>query len=306
MQKNNNHNKRLYKILDRLPSTIALIAHKKGEIQFCNRYLLRQIHQIESYVGMTIFDFFHLEELNSDDESLFADCRTLQAALKPDGRLFNLEIIDCDADYIILGELAEVNESDLINKMATNTNEISNLSRQLRRKNRELEIANSKISRLMRVDPLTGLYNRRTFSEIYEQNFNGAKRYNHVFSIIMCDIDKFKSINDIYGHDVGDKVLVAFSLIFINDLRTEDTAFRFGGEEFLIILPQTVKSDALLVAEKLRKKFEESEIIEKRPVTASFGVTSWMKEDTKEVILKRVDLALYEAKNNGRNRVIFK
>jgi two-component system cell cycle response regulator len=153
-------------------------------------------------------------------------------------------------------------------------------------------------------DTLTGIYNRRYLEDKLERHVNLAKRYERPLSVIMFDIDFFKHINDTFGHDVGDKVLIATAKAVSENIRDTDIFARYGGEEFVIIAPETTKEDAKTLAEKLRVSIENLHFEEEIHVTCSFGVASLEKPDTKETLLKRVDDALYEAKRTGRNKVV--
>jgi len=153
-------------------------------------------------------------------------------------------------------------------------------------------------------DGLTEACNRRCLEDKLEEYLTLAKRYNRPLSIIMFDIDLFKQINDLYGHDVGDKVLKTIANIVLSNIRATDILARYGGEEFVIISPETTLEDAKALAEKLRKEIENFLFEEGFSITCSFGVTSLNQEDTKETILKRVDEALYKAKREGRNKVV--
>jgi len=151
-------------------------------------------------------------------------------------------------------------------------------------------------------DPLTGIYNRRYFHERVQKEIYGAKRYGFALSLIMCDIDFFKQVNDLHGHDVGDAVLKYYTKLIQDSLRESDAFCRIGGEEFMIILPHTNKAQAVAIAEKLRKKVQESKKI--LPITMSFGVTEYISGESEDYLFKRVDKALYKAKESGRNRVV--
>ncbi len=153
-------------------------------------------------------------------------------------------------------------------------------------------------------DPLTTIYNRYYFVKRLEEEIRRTERKTNYFSLIMADIDRFKNVNDTFGHAVGDKVLVKMVELFKNRLRKTDIICRWGGEEFLILLPETPVSKAVKVAEYLRKSLENMYIPEiKTAVTASFGVTGYCPGDTVETIVERVDAMMYKAKAEGRNRV---
>lgn len=157
-------------------------------------------------------------------------------------------------------------------------------------------------------DEMTQLYNRRRFLELVEHEVGRSKRYLTPFSLIMFDADKFKSVNDTYGHDVGDMVLKAIAATAKDALREVDILGRIGGEEFAVGLPETDLEDAVLVAERLREDIGATSVTLKNGISITFTVSLGVAlldescEDV-DVLLKRADLALYAAKENGRNRV---
>jgi len=158
-------------------------------------------------------------------------------------------------------------------------------------------------------DPLTGLYNRRYFMEQLEQEFKRSRRYERDLSLLMLDIDYFKRVNDTYGHQVGDLVLRKISSIIEGQLRDADLAFRFGGEEFMVILPETSTRDASNVAERMRTEIMHSYYHHEDAefnVTVSIGIISMQGNmiETVDSFLKKVDDNLYIAKNRGRNKIV--
>jgi len=175
---------------------------------------------------------------------------------------------------------------------------------------RELEISKEALKRLSELDPMTNLCNRRYFTHMSKNVLALAKRDKSDLSIIMLDIDKFKQINDSYGHKVGDEVLIAFADILLQTIRESDYACRFGGEEFVVMLPETPLEGAMEIAEKIRKKVEAfslyTEMHQKVMITVSLGVTSvdTLQDIYIESAIQRADDALYRAKEGGRNRVV--
>jgi len=154
-------------------------------------------------------------------------------------------------------------------------------------------------------DQLTGLYNRQKFNEIFTKEIKREKRYENSLSLIIFDIDNFKNFNDTYGHDVGDEVLKLISKIVLENVREHDTIVRWGGEEFLILLPQTQINGAKNVAEKIRIAIEnyKAENIPAQ-ITASFGISKLEDGDNETSFIKKADVALYQAKREGKNRII--
>jgi diguanylate cyclase (GGDEF)-like protein len=164
------------------------------------------------------------------------------------------------------------------------------------------------IQQLATIDSLTGLLNRRRLTEVLDETYVKTKRYGRTAGIIMVDVDHFKQVNDTYGHDIGDAVLRTLARVFSEKLRVCDAIGRFGGEEFVILLPETSLEGAGMLAERLRVAIAAQEIPIPGDghftVTASFGVSVIRPNDPNhEAVLKRVDQALYQAKQTGRNRV---
>jgi diguanylate cyclase (GGDEF)-like protein len=158
-------------------------------------------------------------------------------------------------------------------------------------------------------DPLTKLFNRRYMEESLDREIHKAARSKHGLGVIMFDVDHFKKFNDEYGHDAGDIVLLEFANLLTTNLRVSDISCRYGGEEFLIIMPETTKDIVIKRAESLRVQVSEKEVLYNgRPlpkITASFGIA--YIESTfveKSRLIKAADLALYDAKKSGRNQVV--
>lgn len=166
------------------------------------------------------------------------------------------------------------------------------------------------LQRLATTDPLTGLYNRRYFAQVARHLFESAKRYSKPLSVMLLDIDRFKSINDTYGHDTGDLALKVLADILKNSIRESDIACRFGGEEFIILLPETTAEDAEKLADRIRSKVENSSVPlsdgKELRYTVSIGVAQvdLSVDENIEPAIKRADEALYRAKEEGRNRVV--
>jgi diguanylate cyclase (GGDEF)-like protein len=153
------------------------------------------------------------------------------------------------------------------------------------------------------IDPLTKLYNRRNFIDNFNYFIELYERYKRPFSIIFLDIDNFKNINDTFGHQKGDEILKEVSKFIINHLRNTDLAFRYGGEEIVIILPETELYEAYQFAERLREGIKKQIKINGKPVTVSIGVGTYKGEGMFSFI-ERVDSAVYEAKKEGKDKVV--
>lgn len=155
-------------------------------------------------------------------------------------------------------------------------------------------------------DPLTGIGNRSAMQQMLERESAAAQHHKQPLAVIMIDIDYFKRINDSYGHSAGDAVLLEVTAAIQAQLRRSDALFRYGGEEFLAILPNTCSAAAQSIAERLRKKIEALSILyqlEVIKVTASFGCATLLSDASVQKLLQRSDAALYAAKHQGRNQV---
>lgn len=181
---------------------------------------------------------------------------------------------------------------------------ISYFYNQKRKLHIKLESAYKKLEKLAVTDKLTGLYNRHKIDEILENQKEFSNRYDNTFGIILLDIDHFKKINDTYGHAFGDIVLKTFAKILKENSRTTDFVGRWGGEEFLIVIPQANTESLVKIANILKEIIENYDFFEMKKVTASFGVTLYKKNETVDTTLIRVDEALYQAKEKGRNQVV--
>ena len=167
-----------------------------------------------------------------------------------------------------------------------------------------IKILSEQLSKMAYTDSLTHIYNRLHFAHFLDAEIDKVKRYGGTFSIIFFDLDHFKEVNDNYGHLVGDQVLEQITSIVSSANRSADIFARYGGEEFIILTPETDLSGALIHAERLRNDIEKFNFKTVGHVTSSFGVTEFRVEtDTVELLLDRVDKALYLAKEYGRNRV---
>lgn len=222
------------------------------------------------------------------------------------GHTVSCQVYGTDWGYIVFGDKPLATSSEVVDKISDLNNGLANLSRELQQKNRALEQANATITQLMRTDSLTGLANRRFFMEILTKEVSLARRHRVPLSLVMADLDYFKKINDACGHDGGDEVLKSFAALLQQHTRKEDLAARFGGEEFILILPHTNALLAEAMAERIRQKLESLAIPKiDRQVTCSFGVAQMAPADNDpDTLIKRADEALYRAKAWGRNRVM--
>jgi diguanylate cyclase (GGDEF)-like protein len=164
---------------------------------------------------------------------------------------------------------------------------------------RQMRTQHELLEQLAFVDPLTQLANRRRMYAVLEERLTKAQ----TFSVLLCDIDYFKQVNDRFGHDVGDQVLQQVAHVLRDNIRTSDSAGRWGGEEFLLVLPNTNLTEASLTAERLCQAITAMVQLEDFTVTLSIGAAEYLHRDTSDQLIKRADRALYVAKQTGRNRV---
>ena len=196
----------------------------------------------------------------------------------------------------LLQELTVANE-DLERRVEERT-------RRLREQNEALRVARARIEELSRRDPLTGLTNRRWLDEVLLLEVERARRYGAPLSVVMVDLDHFKAVNDSHGHTVGDQVLRGAAEALSGAARITDVVGRYGGEEFLLVLPNTELDEAVRMAERLRLAVRAMPVsFRDEPVTGSFGVAAWAPDDSAAGLVERADEALYEAKRGGRDRV---
>ena len=181
---------------------------------------------------------------------------------------------------------------------------IEQANKELLMLNEQLKEENEKLLKSAIKDELTGVYNRKFFEKRVVEEMEIADRANEHISLIIFDLDRFKLVNDNFGHQFGDEVLKRTTQIAGDLIRKTDFLNRVGGEEFAIILPNTNKAQAVFVAEKVRKALEDNQHFKVGQVTGSFGVAERMKAESLRSWYKRADNALYQAKNTGRNRVV--
>lgn len=187
--------------------------------------------------------------------------------------------------------------------------ELQSALNEVREKNAQLVQSLMKIEEVAATDPLTGLYNRRHFGQVLEQLFSEAVRYTSDLSCVMIDLDGYKQLNDTHGHQLGDQILVVAGKVIASNLRKMDVAARYGGDEFILLLPRTGMDDAICVAQRIREEFGLTSgalLRRNQGVGMSIGVSSMMNDHppSTDQLVSTADAALYRAKTAGRNRVI--
>ncbi len=180
---------------------------------------------------------------------------------------------------------------------------ITKANKLLREAQKDIEEKNKELAKLAITDKLTNLYNRAKLDEMLQLEIDRSERFNHSFGIAIADIDHFKKVNDEYGHLQGDKVLIEIANILKNHVRKTDFVSRYGGEEFMIICPESDLQGISKLMDNIRINIENHPFEDIGNQSASFGITMFKKGDTPETITARADKALYKAKNGGRNKI---
>lgn len=179
------------------------------------------------------------------------------------------------------------------------------LEEEVKKRTIELQETLTQMENIAITDKLTSLYNRHKLDNVLNDEINISRRYKTQFGVLLLDIDDFKKVNDIYGHAIGDTILQEFAIILSRSARGTDTIGRWGGEEFLIITPQSDKTSILEFTHKLKETIQAHSFKEVGQITASIGVSLYKSDDTIQSLLKRVDKALYTSKNKGKNIISF-
>ena len=239
----------------------------------------------------------------AEDGEVFAGILTL-GNMSGHSRSLRGRVYRLGDQLLVVGE-HELGELEQLTSTVLQLNdELADTQRELVRQNRALRRQEEHIQALLRTDPLTGVGNRRLLDERLAEELVRCERTGNALALVMADIDHFKRINDTAGHATGDRVLQHFAVQLRTGTRSYDTVARFGGEEFVLLLPQTPVDAAVQLVERIGPVLQPGQLtgIDHR-VTASYGATGWHPGDRPDDLLHRADLALYEAKASGRNRV---
>ena len=181
----------------------------------------------------------------------------------------------------------------------------ASLEEKVKKRTTELENIKNDFEELATTDALTHIHNRYSIMKILSNEISRSKRYGSSLSVLMYDIDYFKIVNDTHGHDIGDRVLIALSHLASSNIRDIDHIGRYGGEEFLIIMPNTLLQDATVYAERLRKAVEDYHFEKIGKITISIGIVELLQDENIDSMFKRVDDLLYLSKSRGRNKISY-
>ncbi|UZE96262.1 sensor domain-containing diguanylate cyclase [Alkalimarinus alittae] len=285
-----------------------IIVDREGNFNDCNK----AYYSLMGYIDKPVMGQFHpsdISPLEQPDGSNSTEKarRMIQQVLEQGKCSFewtHKKLDGCEFVSYVTLDVISFNNEDMIRASIHDISEQRRLDRLVKARTKELEIKNRALEHLAKTDWLTGLYNRIYLDETLQQEQHRFERYLNTFGVILIDLDYFKQINDTYGHQVGDQVLIEVSKLLKQHCRNVDTVARWGGEEFLIITPETNLEGLKVIAENLRENIESYSFPQAVTVTASLGISIFRKGDSVERLISRVDKALYKAKDKGRNTVI--
>ncbi len=261
----------------------------------------------EDPVGRPLAEFLHGRDGRKPAFALSRQAELPLPNLLHSSRLgcsFACCVYELDDGFLVVAEPQTISDMEMVESISQLTEKLGQAVRETRRHNHRLRDAHERATLLMHSDALTGLGNRRYFESRVEEAMSHAQRHRHPLALVMADLDHFKRINDSFGHEAGDRVLQAFADVLRSLTRREDVVARFGGEEFLVLLPETNGERAAAFAERVRAATAALDTLApEREVTVSLGVTERLDGDSVETFMRRADEALYEAKADGRDRV---
>ncbi|MBU2711327.1 sensor domain-containing diguanylate cyclase [Zooshikella harenae] len=286
-------------LFDAIPFGIYVVDVNYREVVYVNQAFKQAI---EHKPGLKCWQQIYQQ----DQPCLFCKIPELvNGSGKPNGKVVVFEYFNDTNDcWYQLQESAMVWHDGRVVKysISVDISQLKEVQNSLAEAHAELALKNRELEKLANLDRLTSLNNRLKLDEIHLQEVQRAERFNHPCSIMLLDLDNFKEVNDQYGHQMGDSVLINIAGLLKANLRKVDTVGRWGGEEFLIICPETSTQQCVFLAEKLRQALENYNHGTAQ-CTGSFGITGYIPGDRPETMVRRADNALYLAKHAGRNCV---
>jgi diguanylate cyclase (GGDEF)-like protein/hemerythrin-like metal-binding protein/PAS domain S-box-containing protein len=258
----------------------------------------------EEIEGKNFANFMYQEDIEateklSDDLELHRPVKQfVNRYICKDGSLRYIEWKAYQKDQYIFSSGRDITQQIIMQK------ELIEKNSQLTELTLQLQQTNDMLEKMSVIDKLTGLNNRRSFDERVRYEMEHSQRHKKPLSMFIYDLDRFKSVNDTFGHPVGDDVLSYYAKLFAMTVRQTDLTYRIGGEEFILLMPDTSLKEAQRIAERVRVTFEKNEHPIAGKVTASFGVAQRFETESFESWYEKIDKALYQAKNEGRNKVV--
>ncbi|MGX5175294.1 GGDEF domain-containing protein [Aliikangiella sp. IMCC44653] len=303
------------KLLKNLQSTVAALIDEQGFLIDCNLGFLFLVNQtdipqqnwnVRDYFIQPVFSDFLNVHSNDLELPVYQGIMNV-GEINISCRSINAAVYRYSGGLLLIGEHDIADLEKLSASVVELNNELAQSQRDLVKANRNLKRKEAKIEEMLLTDSMTGIPNRRHFEKRSEEELKRHQRLVQPLCLAMGDIDLFKQVNDTYGHDVGDEVICGFANVMNSSKRATDFVARVGGEEFIFLLPHTDLLQAQIVVDRIREVFSQQiyDSID-QPITASFGITELQPGDTIQDMVKRSDLCLYEAKKNGRNRVVSK
>ena len=299
-------------IVSLIQDYIAQVSEEREEAAAFIREIGKRLIEVESHILDSLpYAKDMLRDNNEFNDMLEMQFQGLRENVDFSKSLAELKEAVISSLTFIQDAIRERREKDS-SRMTAVEERMGTLKETINRMKEEVSSAKQRANELEKeilVDPLTGVYNRRAYDKRIKEELQRFMRYGSPFSIVILDVDHFKSVNDQYGHAVGDLCLKEIIIRVQPMLRESDFLARFGGEEFVVLLPETEHKGAVDAAEKLRQSIEKTEFLhpgDKVAITISLGVTQVTADDlSPESLFTRVDQALYRAKNEGRNRVAY-
>ncbi len=294
----------MYAILDKAPFGVYLVK-RNGDVEYVNQAMLKISGAAEEqFMALNVFEFDIYKKVGVADEirQVFDNKSFQMKDVKYESYFGNKTTIRNFSGMPLMEEGGDIKALIFVEDVTEQKNaeeKIRIQSEELARKNSELAALYEETKALSLKDPLTGLGNRRLMDIVLQRSFLKVKRYGGRLSVLMIDIDYFKEYNDTHGHSAGDELLAGIARTISKNVRDIDLVVRYGGEEFLVSLPETDAAEAHETAERIRKGVEEE-----TGVTVSLGLASLEGAmQDKEALIKKADEALYLAKRKGRNRI---
>lgn len=299
----------MYQYMQNKSQIIIVETDFVGNIIDCNNGFLKltEINSIPTNKNIT--QFFIINTINSSNANI-KDSTAIELYCLLNSRIKRVLsglLFKKESSMLYIAEQVDISDPYILERMSELNLELSNMSREINKANRDLKLKNDTITDLMLKDPLTNLHNRRYLYAEFEHLKNSYENSQiQYLTLSIFDIDHFKTFNDKYGHDIGDQILISLARIMIDSTRDTDLKIRFGGDEFIILFNNVEPKIVLERLTEIQYKFKTLVLDGVTENTeASFGVAEYRLNESFESFTKRGDNALYEAKEKGRNCIVF-